>query len=392
MPSSLKNAVPTAPSCHDAVRRAGRQLYEFCQGNNWAGYDPYDALNSRLFRALPFLDWKLARLVMTQGFKWMPLNLRPLFLVPRVQNPKGLALFISALLRLEKTEEAVALGESLLSQRSADPQYWNWGYSFPWQTRTRLVPRHEPNLVCTVFAAEALLDLFEKTGDERFLAPARSSGKYLTDQLIWRDNGITSLCYPLPGWKSQVHNANFLGASLLCRLDRLSGEQAYQRTALEIARYSASCQQADGSWVYGEASSQHWIDSFHTGFNLCALDAMSGHLKSEEFSDHIRKGLHFYLTHFFEADGAPKYFDDRKYPLDVHSAAQALLTLTQLNRWDSNCAPTREAVCQWTLQHLWDERGFFSYQKRRFLTVRIPYMRWGQAWMLLALSHIISEN
>ncbi len=31
------------------------KLLAYCRANDWAGYDPYDALNSRLFGALPFL-------------------------------------------------------------------------------------------------------------------------------------------------------------------------------------------------------------------------------------------------------------------------------------------------------------------------------------------------
>ena len=29
-------------------------LLAYCRANDWAGYDPYDALNSELFKALPF--------------------------------------------------------------------------------------------------------------------------------------------------------------------------------------------------------------------------------------------------------------------------------------------------------------------------------------------------
>ena len=37
------------------------------------------------------------------------------------------------------------------------------------------------------------------------------------------------------------------------------------------------------------------------------------------------------------------------------------------------------------MAHMWDERGFFYYRVLRGLTIRTPYMRWSQAWMLLAL-------
>jgi hypothetical protein len=49
------------------------------------------------------------------------------------------------------------------------------------------------------------------------------------------------------------------------------------------------------------------------------------------------------------------------------------------------------------MNHMWDERGFFYYQIRYFrilgfLTIRTSYMRWSQAWMLLAMSTLLSES
>jgi len=38
---------------------ATQKLLEYCEVNGWAGHDPYDALNSRLFEALPFLNSRI---------------------------------------------------------------------------------------------------------------------------------------------------------------------------------------------------------------------------------------------------------------------------------------------------------------------------------------------
>jgi hypothetical protein len=40
---------------------AARKLFAYCRESNWAGYDPYDALNSRIFMALPALDSRIPR-------------------------------------------------------------------------------------------------------------------------------------------------------------------------------------------------------------------------------------------------------------------------------------------------------------------------------------------
>jgi hypothetical protein len=82
-----------------------KQLFEYCRANEWAGYDPYDALNSRLFSKLPFLDARVPRIAMTQFLKRSPINLRPLLQISPTQNPKALALFLEAFIKLDKAGE-----------------------------------------------------------------------------------------------------------------------------------------------------------------------------------------------------------------------------------------------------------------------------------------------
>ena len=44
----------------EEVQETTLKLLDYCKKNDWAGYDPYDALNSKLFTALPFLDFRLS--------------------------------------------------------------------------------------------------------------------------------------------------------------------------------------------------------------------------------------------------------------------------------------------------------------------------------------------
>src|SRR2546428_7070372 len=169
----------TRKSLHDAPT-ATLKLLAYCRANDWAGYDPYDALNSRVLTALPFLNRRLPRLVLTQALKRSPINIRRLIRVPKTQNPKALALFLMASLKLSKLglpsqEDLVGpLIDRLVALRSPETPYWCWGYTFPWQTRTVVVPRGAPNLVCTFFVASALLDAYEQHQDPRYLSmPAR---------------------------------------------------------------------------------------------------------------------------------------------------------------------------------------------------------------------------
>lgn len=375
------------------------QLLSYCQANDWAGYDPYDALNSSIFKSLPVLDRRLPRLVMTQVLKRSPINLRSLLLVPKTQNPKGLALFLSALLKLAKLglldqpRLIDTLVERLVALRSPNTIYWCWGYSFPWQTRTIVVPRGTPNLVCTTFVADALLDLYEQRGDERCLEMAKSAAEYILNELYWTDgDSVHSLSYPLPRLPVRIHNANFLGAALLCRVSKHTGDGRFLGPALEVARYSASRQKSDGSWVYGELPTQQWIDNFHTGYNLAGLRAISSYADTADFDSHIERGFHFYRTHFIREDGAPRYFHDHLYPIDVHCVSQSLITLVDFKDLDEGSVHRARSVFEWAMRHMWDERGYFYYRVTPFYTARTSYMRWGQAWMLLGLATFLEKG
>lgn len=383
--------------CKPIVADIAKRLFEYCRARNWAGYDPYDALNSRIFEALPFLHFRWPRLVFIQGLKRCPINLRPLLLVGPSQNAKALALFLSATLKLarlglvESPGLARALVDRLVQLRSPNTASWSWGYNFPWQTRTIIVPRGHSNLVCTTFVGGALLDAFECTGESRCLEMASSAARHILDELYWVDGAVASFSYPLPTVRVPVHNANFLAASLLCRVARLTGDRRFLEPALRVTRYSVGRQRQDGSWAYGEGDTQQWLDNFHTGYNLCALRAIGRDASTTEFEFSLRQGFDFYRQHFFTSDGVARYFHNQTFPVDSHAVAQSIITLLTLRDLHKDNLQLAKSVLNWAMKNLWDQLGFFYYQKRRVLTVRIPYMRWTQAWMLLALTTLSEE-
>ncbi len=375
------------------------KLLDYCQENHWAGFEPYDVLNSKVFTSLPFLDSHLPRLVLTQFFKRSPVNLRGLMMVPRTQNPKALGLFLSAFVNLSRAGVATKkdyvdeMLDALVALRSKDTPYWCWGYNFPWQTRTVLVPRWSPNLVCTTFAANGLLDVFDQRQDERYLSIAVSSAEYLLDCLYFTSGKTCGFGYPLPDAHGQVHNANLLAAALFCRVYKLTGLEKFLAPGLDVARYSVRQQHDDGGWDYGEAPKQNWIDNFHTGFNLGALRAIGRTLETSEFEPSVRLGFEFYRSHFFREDGAVRYFHDRTYPIDTHCVAQSIISLIDLKDLDPANVQLAQTVFDWARDHMWDEkRGFFYYRILRSGTIRTSYMRWTQAWMFLALSVLLAES
>jgi hypothetical protein len=133
------------------------------------------------------------------------------------------------------------------------------------------------------------------------------------------------------------------------------------------------------------------MDNFHTGFNLCALRSIAVAAETTEFDGHLRKGFDFFRQHFIRDNDVVQYYHDRLYPIDTHCIAQSVITLIELKGLAEDNVILAERVMQWGLDHMWDDAGFFYYRKLRTCTIKTSYMRWTQAWMLVAMTTLLRE-
>ena len=385
------------PRSVESVRQATESLLAYCRDHNWAGYDPYDGLNSPIVKRTLLGRSKLTRLAFIQAVKRCPINLRPLLQVPQEVNPKGIALFVSSMALLTRcgmaTEHDVrTLVRMLLDLQSPGQDAASWGYHFDWQTRGVLVPRFSPNIISTTFSANALLDVYDLYGDSTYLEAAVSAGRFLLSQL-WRNESDSEDCFRYtPNDLTCIHNANLLGAAFLARLYALTDEQEFIDIAGLAATYSTSRQARDGSWAYGEATSQKWIDSFHTGYNLLALQQLVGVIPDAHLKSSLDDGYSYYRDHFFLPSGAVKYYHNRAHPYDMHAIAHGIITSVAFKDGDPEAMDRAHKAFDWATNHMRSGEGWFYYQKKRLHVVRIPYMRWSQAWMLLALSTLLNAS
>lgn len=374
------------------------KLLDYCMQNNWAGYDPYDGLNSKVFQSLPFVQNRIGRLALTQAMKRSPVNFRPILRVPEAQNPKALALFSSALLILSKMgwfnndDTIFQLLKKMVDLKSPERPHFCWGYHFDWQARDGFTPKFSPNIICTTFAGNALLDIYDTFADDRCIEMAVSAGQFLLNGLnITKGDGEICFSYTPLDW-SQVHNANLLGAAYLARLYSITKERKFLEPAEKAVSFSTRRQNEDGAWPYGEDKTQQWVDNFHTGYNLVALKRFSEYTENRDVLENVRKGFQFYRANLFTEDGLPKYYHDRLYPIDIHAVAYSIITLVEFEALDRGNIDLANRIFAWAAREMQDEKGFFFYQKNRYFKNRIPYMRWSQAWMLLSLALLLKAN
>jgi hypothetical protein len=378
----------------------------WCRDRDYAGHDPFDGLNSRLFQLSPLQFSRTARLAWIQLFKRSPISPRRIAAVPVARNAKGLALFaLAALARFRTTrladdeQEARKLLNDLVLLRvdgASGASGAAWGYNFDWQNRAFLAPRGTPTIVATAFAVRAFSEAAQTLHDSSYARVVDSSCNFVLNDLKVTAETSDEICWSYsPLDQTRVFNASLLAAELLASGGAQSGDPELKELAMRGARYVVRRQRADGSWAYGEEGFQSWADNFHTAFILTSLSRIidaCGQRAMDEFGAAVKRGYDFWINSFFAEDGWPKYYPDRLYPADAHSVGAALAAFAELQWLDSASLQHAEAVANWAFARLRDPGGFFYYQRRRFYTVRTPYMRWSQAWMLYGLARVIERR
>ena len=388
----------------DEIQRAHQELWQWCRAQDFAGYDPYDALNSRLFQATSLKHSRTARLVWTQFHKRSPINFRRFVRAPPERNSKGIALFALAALSdyrrtgTKETEiESRELLEDLMSMGLKGFKGAAWGYNFDWQSRAFFAPRDTPTVVPTAFAARALCEAADVFGHEEYLPFARTICDFILNNLNRSEEADDEVCFSYsPLDQTRVFNASLLAGETLASVGKLTGEASLCDWAMRAARYVVRRQRADGSWAYGGNDYQAWADNFHTAFILGSLSRIMTSVRGAsasgshgEIEAALQPGYDFWRESFFLSNGWPKYFPDRLYPADAHSVGASIVALAELHWLDPDALDLAEKIARWAIENLKDRRGFFYYQRRRFHTVRIPYMRWSEAWMMYALARLM---
>lgn len=425
----MRTIDPTLSSTLDAVLTWSRN-------REYAGYSKHDALNSPFLSACS-LQQPLLRLIITQGVMRFPVNIRPLLGVPTGRNPKGIGLFAYAYLDLAEratndeeravcVQEAASLLSWLIAHAAPNAPASNalcetfstvreldgtptlngmgWGYHYPWQDQGFFQPRHYPNRVVTSWIGFAFLRAYEVTGELRFLDACEDIAIFLTDnpRVLYEDPDQRCLSYvPVEDINWAVMDVSALVAAFLARYlaarekaGKPSSDQATQfhSMARRLMAFVVDKQTDYGAWFYTWPANDSHIkhDNYHTAIILDCLADFMTYSNDHRWESPYRRGVDYYQRALFLENGAPRWMNDRTYPHDIHGAASGILCFVRAAEYFQETAgPLLEwadIILEWTLQHLYDPRGYFRYQRTRWFTKSYCLMRWGNAWMARALA------
>lgn len=350
----------------------------------FAGVDPFDALRGS---RVPFWVREHARTrqLTIQARKRLPVDIGRVLGVKPFIMAKTVGSMLSVAVREGRLNDARKVVESL---RSTTGNLGNgaWGYEFDVQTRWAFYPAGSPNLIATVFVARGLGAAGLILDDENLLGEMKLSADFLRRDLS------------VPGERPYfrytrtsdrlVHNANLLGAGLVAIDGALRGDSDAVELAQAAAQTTISAQREDGSWPYGEGGSLGWSDNFHTAYNLDGLLQVWLATGDDRVRASLERGIAHWVADLFGLDGEPKYYPQKPYPYDIHSAGTAVDVAARLATWGWDTGDLAERVAHWTERNLVNpQTGDTYYQKHRLWTDRRHFVRWGDAhWALGASS------
>jgi len=369
------------------------RLVGWLERSDYRGYDTFDGLNARFLRPLTFEN-PLLRTALLQGVRRFPINLRPILGISKSHSSKAMGFLARGFIRLYQATGASQWREKAMTTfkwlvENPSPGYSGacWGNHFDYQSRSGFAPKGLPSVVWTSLIGHALLDAHEHFGEGRLLDVAVSSCEHILRDLDKiGDEDRVCIDY-FPGRRLLVHNANALAASLLARTYSRTGNDSYRRLAQKAIRYTAEHQKADGSWYYGEAANLHWTDNFHTAY---VLDSFKHYIDSTGdpcFRQQLANGYEYWKRTFFLADGTPRYYSHKTFPIDIQCCSQAIDTFVLFADHDPEAPALATTVAKWTIENMQDQTGYFYYRRYgRWLVNKTATLHWGQATMLCALA------
>jgi hypothetical protein len=360
----------------------------------YEGWDPYDALSSPLLGRVA--RGRALRIGAVQTLKRCPVNLRPVLFVPRQAHTKALALFASAYAIRVRTGDGDAewyrsrarrLADLLIDRAVEVDSGVGWGYDFDVQTRWGSYGRNEPNAVATAFVGQALLDVAELGEGDRYREQVDRAVAFAGQTLARRSGEDQYFAYYRDATRV-IHNASLLVAGLCFRATPESEAGAVARAAVSFAVRS---QHEDGTWPYGEGDGLGWVDGFHTAYVVEVLGWWAAQSGDATIRAAAERGLEVYVKRLVDPDGAARATLQHRYPIDIHAAATGITTLSRLRSLHPRADETADRMLVWALEQLRRHDGRFAFQRHRLYRNSVPYVRWSDGHMMLALAAYLNR-
>ena len=390
----------------DGMDQAADSIAESINGllkwvdHSYEGWDPFDGLNSGRFDHFQKMP-NFLKILLIQFNKISPLNIRPVLSIEPGIDTKGVSLFLQSYCRLHEsgvssplTEDGPFLFSRLMKESIQTDNTISWSshyFDYIGVDGSILTP-HTSDLIGTSNAIKALCQ-YSRYQDFDIEGIIRKYHNFLKESFD-RDHQ----CYRYGHFigNKYVPNCDAEVISSIHYANQITKNDEINDLCLISLKKLIETQNKDGSWFYSyyhDGLSRKQLD-FHQGYIIDGLiDSLEifPDMKIEIIGS-IKEAVKSYDS-IFSDEGRGYYRFPRRYPTDIHNQAQGMITYLRLYEFsnDKKFLDMSKKICSWTIENMQDSKGYFHYQKGRVFSNRIPYMRWSEAWMMLALSQILGS-
>ena len=134
-----------------------------------------------------------------------------------------------------------------MEHKSPKFEHYAWSNHFDFASRGGSYSKDDPIIVWTALIGRAFLDAYAMLGDKRYLDVAKSACAWVLALPRERTARGTCISYHALN-QSSIHNANMLGAAMLSRTARYTGDAEAKAVAKDAMEYSCSRQLDNGAW------------------------------------------------------------------------------------------------------------------------------------------------
>ncbi|MDG6219498.1 MAG: hypothetical protein QCI00_08670 [Candidatus Thermoplasmatota archaeon] len=381
------------------IKRSVDMLYKWVLKNEYCGWDIYDGLNSPLTKKIstPYLQ-----ILLQQINKYSPINLRKILKVKKGIDLKGMALFSQSyaslytvtgeekyLTEMKKTIDFIKK-KSLREKQGYD--CWASHY-YPYITLGEsTLSMDVQDIIGTGQAIIALIKSYNITKNSEEKDMAISAGEFMIEELFQNEDNYPFFAYSKSDSKPEhiILNASAQAMEALCAIMNIDDNVKYRSACEKAAQTLMKTQNDDGSWDYSihiDGTKKRTQLDFHQGYIIDGLLAFLPYAhNSSDIMECIKKASDYYQKVQFRKDGSSYFRYPLPYPVDIHNQTQGIISFSKLSELDDEYAIFADKIIYWTINNMQDTSGYFYYQKWPLITNKIPHMRWGQAWMMLALA------
>ncbi|MGQ4892550.1 MAG: hypothetical protein ACP6IP_08690 [Candidatus Njordarchaeia archaeon] len=380
-------------------------LYSWVKKEKYVGWDPYDGLSGRISRR--FTDKKLLNIAMIQLNLYSPVNLRPLFGIQKGCSNKALALFLRSCLHLytitnhEKFKVEAKTILKLLERQNINNNTTKFScasHYFPYIAPKDYLSYSIPDIICVTESLKSFIVAYEILGKKKYFNLAHKGMRFLLGDLLEKSDYTAYFKYTPQEKGKIVFNISALALETMSFILKHHSKCSLIEIGEQVTELLLQHQRDDGAWpysLYTESGIYYWQVDYHQGFILDGLVSFLPYIRDENLKRRalkaIEKGINFYMNRQFSPEGWSYYRYPIKYPIDVHNQAQGIITFSKLYRAFKNPKYLNfaEKIANWTIQNMQDPSGYFYAHKWSKFINKIPYMRWAQAWMMLALATLL---